>query len=35
MSVVQQTGARAGLLTKPKLLAYLKKAPKSYKPRKI
>ncbi|MDO8555516.1 MAG: carbohydrate kinase family protein [bacterium] len=35
MSVVQQTGARAGLLTKEKLEEYLKQAPMDYKPEKI
>lgn len=35
MSVVQQVGARAGLLTREELEAYLKKAPKDYAPRKI
>lgn len=33
MSVVQHVGARAGLLTRPELEAYLAKAPKDYKPR--
>lgn len=31
MHVVQQFGAQTGLLSKPKLLEYLKKAPKNYK----
>jgi ribokinase len=35
MSVVQKMGARAGLLTRPELLDYLKKAPADYKPRLI
>lgn len=35
MSVVQYTGAQKGLLKKPQLLKLLKKAPKSYKPRRI
>lgn len=33
MSVVQQVGARAGLLTRPELEAYLAKAPEGYEPR--
>lgn len=35
MSVVQQTGARAGLLTKEKLEEYLKQAPDFYKPARV
>lgn len=35
MSVVQDIGAQKGLLTKTKLLSFLKRAPKNYKPRKI
>lgn len=35
MSVVQKIGARAGLLKKPELEEYLKKAPDYYKPKKI
>ena len=35
MSVVQQTGARAGLLTKEKLEEYLKQAPDFYKPARL
>ncbi|TSA45036.1 carbohydrate kinase family protein [bacterium] len=35
MSVVQEIGAQKGLLTKSQLLNYLRKAPKSYQPRKI
>lgn len=35
MNVVQYTGAQRGLLTKRKLLAFLKKAPKRYRPREI
>lgn len=35
MSVVQQIGARAGLLNQPELERYLRKAPASYKPRRI
>lgn len=35
MSVVQQVGARAGLLTKRKLELLLAKAPKVYRPKKI
>lgn len=35
MNVVQYTGAQKGLLTKQQLLNLLKKAPKSYKPRRI
>lgn len=35
MSVVQQIGAQKGLLTRPELEDYLKKAPEDYKPRKI
>jgi sugar/nucleoside kinase (ribokinase family) len=35
MSVVQAFGAQTGLLSKAKLLAYLKKAPKSFKPKEI
>jgi len=35
MSVVQQIGARAGLLGRPELERYLRKAPASYKPRRI
>lgn len=33
MSVVQEVGARAGLLSRPKLEEYLKKAPADYTPR--
>ena len=35
MSVVQQVGARAGLLSRPQLEQYLKEAPSYYKPEKI
>ncbi len=35
MAVVQEIGAQKGLLTKPQLLSLLRKAPKSYKPKKI
>lgn len=35
MSVVQEVGARAGLLTEEKLEEYLKNAPEDYKPREI
>jgi ribokinase len=35
MSVVQQIGARAGLLTRDKLEEYLKNAPEDYKPTKL
>src|SRR3989344_2131258 len=35
MSVVQDVGARAGLLTREKLEEYLKNAPEGYKPQKI
>lgn len=35
MSVVQYTGAQKGLLTKPKLLNLLKKAPRNYYPKSI
>lgn len=35
MSVVQQLGAQAGLLSKPKLLNLLAKAPKDYNPKEI
>lgn len=35
MSVVQQIGAQKGLLSKEKLLEFLKNAPADYKPRKI
>ncbi len=35
MSVVQQVGAQAGLLTKEKILEYLKTAPVDYKPQPI
>lgn len=35
MHVVQFFGAQTGLLTKPKLLAFLKKAPRNYYPKKI
>ncbi len=35
MHVVQRFGAQTGLLTKPKLLTLLKKAPKSYQPKPI
>ncbi len=35
MSVVQQVGARAGLLTRKELEEYLAKAPTDYKPQKI
>jgi sugar/nucleoside kinase (ribokinase family) len=35
MHVVQFFGAQTGLLTKPKLLAYLKKAPKNYAPKTL
>ena len=35
MSVVQKVGARAGLLTRPELEEYLKRAPADYKPKKI
>src|SRR3989344_5523743 len=35
MSVVQEVGARAGLLTKEKLEEHLKNAPENYKPQKI
>lgn len=35
MSVVQQMGAQAGLLTQTKLKEYLKDAPKDYKPREL
>ncbi len=35
MSVVQQVGAQKGLLTQSEILAYLAKAPESYKPEKI
>ena len=35
MSVVQKIGAQEGLLTKEKLLHYLKSAPTNYKPEKI
>ena len=35
MSVVQYTGAQLGLLTKPELQNYLRKAPKHYHPKKI
>lgn len=35
MNVVRYTGAQKGLLTKPRLLALLRKAPKNYKPRTI
>jgi ribokinase len=35
MSVVQQTGARAGLLTREQLEDFLKKAPLYYQPKKI
>jgi sugar/nucleoside kinase (ribokinase family) len=35
MNVVQAFGAQTGLLTKSKLLAFLKKAPKHYKPKGI
>ena len=35
MSVVQYTGAQVGLLTREKLLEYLKNAPDDYKPRKV
>lgn len=35
MAVVQKVGAQAGLLTKPELEKLLKKAPKTYKPKKI
>ena len=35
MSVVQQVGARAGLLTREKLEEHLKNAPADYEPRKI
>ena len=35
MSVVQQTGAQRGLLTKRQLLDYLRKAPKHYQPKKL
>jgi len=35
MNVVQFFGAQTGLLTKPKLLAMLKKAPKNYQPKTI
>ena len=33
MSVVQEIGARAGLLTRPELEEYLKKAPADYEPK--
>lgn len=35
MNVVQHVGAQKGLLTKPQLLALLKKAPKNYKAKRI
>jgi len=35
MNVVRFTGAQKGLLTKSELMKFLKKAPKSYKPKKI
>jgi sugar/nucleoside kinase (ribokinase family) len=35
MSVVQKTGARAGLLTVKEILHYLVKAPHDYKPKLI
>jgi len=35
MSVVQQIGAQAGLLTREKLEEYLKNAPEDYKPKKV
>src|SRR3989344_4684463 len=35
MSVVQQIGARAGLLTKPQLKEWLAKAPEDYAPQKL
>ena len=35
MSVVQDVGARAGLLTREKLEEYLARAPEDYKPQKI
>jgi hypothetical protein len=35
MAVVQEVGAQRGLLSKEKLLEYLKNAPVDYKPRKI
>lgn len=35
MSVVQQIGAQAGLLTRPELEKYLAAAPEDYKPKKI
>lgn len=35
MSVVQEVGARAGLLTRKKLEEFLKNAPEDYKPQKI
>ena len=35
MSVVQQVGARAGLLSRKKLEAYLAEAPADYKPKPI
>ncbi len=35
MNVVQFFGAQTGLLSKPKLLAYLKKAPKNYMPKTL
>ena len=35
MSVVQEIGARAGLLTRPELEGYLKKAPADYEPKVI
>lgn len=35
MSVVQGIGAQQGLLTKEKLLEYLKNAPADYKPKKV
>ena len=35
MHVVQFFGAQGGLLTKPKLLQFLKKAPKNYQPKQI
>ncbi len=35
MSVVQQIGAQTGLLTREKLLEYLKNAPDNYVPRKV
>jgi sugar/nucleoside kinase (ribokinase family) len=33
MSVVQKIGAQAGLLTRPELERYLKRAPKDYEPK--